>query len=415
MHVDPVADAPLVLHVYATFAVGGPQVRFAAIANRFGPRWRHAVVAMDGNTACRERLDRSLDVTFPQVGIRKGDMAGNVLRFRRVLLALRPQTLLTSNWGSIEWVMANALVRVRHAHVEDGFGPEERSAQLVHRVLVRRAFLRFVTVAVPSRTLWRIAAETWRLNPRRLCYVPNGIDWQRFVDVAAVSWPGEGPVVGTVAALREEKNLSRLLRAFRLATAEMPARLVIVGDGPERARLEALARELGIAERVHFAGHVAQPQRFYCSFDLFALSSDTEQMPLSVLEAMAAGLPVAATDVGDVRVMLAEANGAFVTQPEDAALAEELRRLLRQPGLRQVLGAANRAKAARDYDEETMFRTWAALIDGTAAHTRSGRLGPVEGTRRPLPEEEASMRFAPWGAGGLLASPREANYQARRD
>jgi len=87
MHVDPVADAPLVLHVYATFAVGGPQVRFAAIANRFGPRWRHAVVAMDGNTACRERLDRSLDVTFPQVDIRKGDMAGNVLRFRRVLLA----------------------------------------------------------------------------------------------------------------------------------------------------------------------------------------------------------------------------------------------------------------------------------------------------------------------------------------
>lgn len=99
---DAAADPPLVLHVFPTFAVGGPQVRFAAVANRFGRDWRHRVVAMDGDLACRERLDPSLDVAFPEVAVRKGDTLGNVRRIRRVLRALRPHVLVTCNWGSIE-------------------------------------------------------------------------------------------------------------------------------------------------------------------------------------------------------------------------------------------------------------------------------------------------------------------------
>jgi glycosyltransferase involved in cell wall biosynthesis len=109
---------------------------------------------------------------------------------------------------------------------------------------------------------------------------------------------------------------------------------------------------------------VAQPQALYAGFDVFALSSDTEQMPLSVLEAMAARLPVAATDVGDVRGMLAEANGRFVVPRDDAALAEALSGLLRDPARRRAIGADNRAKAERDYDQATMFAAWAALFDG---------------------------------------------------
>ena len=225
-------------------------------------------------------------------------------------------------------------------HVEDGFGPEERDRQIRRRVLTRRLALRWSTLALPSRTLVRIATETWRLDPRRVHYIPNGIDLGRFPGAhdpaIAAAWRGEGPVVATVAALRAEKNLGRLLRAFAAATqgrgagsvlggsppggsppgrsppGARPGRLVIVGDGPERAGLEALAASLGIAPRVSFLGHIADPAPLYAGFDLFALSSDTEQMPIAVIEAMAAGLPVAATDVGDVRGMLAEANAGHV-------------------------------------------------------------------------------------------------------
>ena len=117
---------PLLLHAYSTFAVGGPQVRFATVANHWGRRWRHAVVAMDGNLACRERLDPGLDVSFPELGLRKGDTWGNLRRMRAALRRLQPAALVTSNWGTIEWAMANRIGLVRHEHVEDGFGPEER-------------------------------------------------------------------------------------------------------------------------------------------------------------------------------------------------------------------------------------------------------------------------------------------------
>ena len=356
-------DPPLILHVFSTFAVGGPQVRFAALANRFGPAWRHAIVAMDGNTACRERLGPELDVSFPAVTLRKGDTPGTIRRCRRALLDLRPDLLVTCNWGAIEWAMANLLVRIRHIHIEDGFGPEERSRQLPRRVWTRRLVLRRATVVLPSRTLERIALDVWRLPRRRVHYIPNGIRLLPPLPLPErAGRAGEAPVIGTVAALRPEKNLARLLQAFALLP--FPARLVIVGDGPERAGLEALAAGLGIAGSVHFTGHLAEPQAAYRQFDLFALSSDTEQMPLSVLEAMAAGLAVAATDVGDVASMLAEENRPYVMPRDPAALAAAMAALLADPALRQGIGAANRDRVAREYDQERMFLAYAGLFGG---------------------------------------------------
>ena len=362
---------PLILHVFPTFAVGGVQVRFAAIANHFGRRWRHAIIAMDGDLSCRERLEPALGVEFPSVTVRKGDTLGNILRFRHLLRRLRPDLLVTSNWGSIEWSVANLAPAVRQIHVEDGFGPDDRAGRLPRRARLRRMVLRRRTVVLPSRTLWKIATEVWRMNPRHLRYVPNGIDLARFAGPPQPSgWPG--PVVGTVAALRPEKNIARLLRAFALAAPDDPAGLLIAGDGPERPALEGLARELGIAGRVRFAGHVADPAGLFKRLDVFAMSSDTEQMPLSLLEAMAAGLPVAATDVGDTRSMLAAANAPYVTAPDDAALAAGLRALLEQAGLRGALGAANRAKAERDFNQDVMFRSWAAAFDGRLKPVRPG-------------------------------------------
>lgn len=367
----------LLLHVFSTFAVGGPQVRFCAMANRFGPDlghvdWRHDIVAMDGNTACRERLHPDVPAAFPAIDRRKGDTLGNVRRFRRALRALRPDVLVTYNWGAIEWAMANAFAGVPHVHVEDGFGPEERARQIPRRVLLRRLLLRRAKVVLPSLTLLRVATETWRLDPRRLRHIPNGIDLTSFAPAARTPFPpnesvhddgapNDGPVIGTVAALRPEKNLGRLLRAFALVP-HGTARLVVVGDGPERAALEALARTLGVAGRVRFAGHMADPRRAYRGFDLFAMSSDTEQMPLAVLEAMASGLPVAATNVGDIAAMLAEANRPYVTPLEDTALAAALAGLLDRPTLRRELGEANRDRVGREYDQAAMLRAYAGLF-----------------------------------------------------
>ena len=104
---------PLLLHAFSSFAVGGAQVRFAAIVNRYPQAWRHAIVAMDGNLECRERLSPDLKLSFPTIDIRKGDTLGNARRSRRVLRELRPHALVTGNWGAIENTDAlmRALVR----------------------------------------------------------------------------------------------------------------------------------------------------------------------------------------------------------------------------------------------------------------------------------------------------------------
>ncbi|MDE2334608.1 MAG: glycosyltransferase [Rhodospirillales bacterium] len=344
---------PLLLHTFPSFTTGGAQRRFVAVANRWGRDFRHAIVAMDGVTDARHLLDPGLDVTFPAFAIHKGETLGTLRAMRGLLRTLRPATLVTSNWGTIEWAIANRLPHVPHLHMEDGFGPEERDHQIQRRVRARRLLLRRARLLVPSRKLEDIARKQWRLDP---LYVANGVDLDRFVP----SPPPTGlPVVGTVAGLRPEKNVARLLHASALAARHVAHRLLVVGDGPEHDTLVALVRQLGLD--AEFTGPIADPAPLYARMSVFALSSDTEQMPLSVLEAMAAGLPIAATAVGDVGAMVAEPNHPFLTARAPEPLADALVNLLADPTLSRQLGAANRARAEAVYDQETMFVSHAAL------------------------------------------------------
>ena len=361
-NVIPAGAAPLLLHVFPSFAVGGAQVRFAALANRFGPRWRHAVLALDGDVACAARL--APDVQFDLVPA----PGGGVQRAWGVLRQLRPALLVTSNWGSLDWaIAAHGVPCVAHLHAEDGFGSDESAGQLRRRVWARRLLLRRSLTVLPSATLQRLARDVWRLPKAGLRLVPNGVDLGRFRPgpAEALAVPGEGPLIGTAAALRPEKNLGRLLRAAALLRGQGVAlRLAIMGEGPERGRLETLALELGLGGCTRFLGHVADPAATCRALDVFALSSDTEQMPFEVLEAMASGLTVASTDVGDVGEMLAPENRPYLSPLDDAGFADALRPLLRDAGLRASIGQANRARAEAVFDQEAMFQSHARLIDG---------------------------------------------------
>lgn len=363
------------LHVLPSFALGGAQRRTVDLANAFAGSQAHTILALDGDRSARRQLADTVRVAYRDLTVRpsSGIALDNLRALRGLLRAERPDLLVTYNFGALEAALANRLWPLcPHLHFEDGFGPDETGErQLPRRVWLRRIALSGrSTVVVPSRTLERLALRVWRLRRGRVRYIPNGIDLSRYGPDASVGppppWrqPGE-LVIGTVGGLRPEKNHARLLRVFAtLPTNGQPLRLVLVGDGSERQALERLATELRIADRIAFTGFLPDPRPALRSFDLFVLSSDTEQMPYSLVEAMASGLPVVATDVGDVRQMLpTEAQVWVVPVTDEACLAAKLAAMLHNSKLREMIGHRNRAHASEYFGEQIMIQRYVILFE----------------------------------------------------
>lgn len=368
------SEAPHLLHIFPSYGHGGVPIRIATVINHFGHRYRHTIFALDGNDAARSRLDPSLGVLVMDPAIDKRRPLASLFRIKSVLAQQSPDLLLTYNWGAVEWALVNRFTSTaRHIHFESGFGPEEADSQIPRRVWARRiALAKVQSLVVPSQSLVTIANDIWRLDPARIRHIPNGVDcalYDTAGDEAAV--PGfsrrDGEViVGTVAPLRAEKNLQRLLRVFAKVAPGDVVRLLIAGDGPERPGLEAAAQDLGIADRVIFAGHVEQPEKVFPLMDIFAISSDTEQMPNTLIQAMAASRPVAGVNVGDVKVNVAPENRNIIgAKSDEPAFAAALGRLISDPDLRRSLADANRRHVVDHYSAERMFAEYGKVFDET--------------------------------------------------
>ena len=356
-----------ILHCHSTFMLGGKEARAVRLMNAFGAEAEHVVLsATPGALAAREAIDLGIRVAFPvdapllhgKPGLRRyAQLADFMSGFDLVL---------SYNWGAMDVVGARRLFGAARRlppliHHEDGFNEDEAVRQKPARVWYRRLMLPAAAkLVVPSQRLEAIAGKVWKQPPARVERIPNGI---RLPDEAEIGSPlpipgmepGGGLLIGTVAGLRPVKNLCRLVRIFARG-APGDARLVILGEGPDRDAILAEAERSGVSRRVVLPGFVRDPVRCMAGFDIFALSSDSEQFPISLVEAMACGLPGLMTDVGDIRGMVAQENRPFILPSSDeAGLAAGLARLAADQGLRRAIGAANRVAALRDFAEEAMI------------------------------------------------------------
>ncbi|WP_419825343.1 glycosyltransferase [Sphingomonas sp.] len=364
-----------ILHLHSTFAAGGKEVRAVRLMNSFDGAARHTVLsAVPGALGARALIAPEVTADFPEAPALHGLPAP-----RRYLSLARFMTgfdlVLSYNWGAMDGVMAHRLLaRAMRLppliHHEDGFNADEMHRRKRKRTLFRKAAIGTArALVVPSETLAVIAREEWGQDDRAIRFIANGVAVDRYAaaPVAGVipgfqRVPGE-VVIGTIAGLRPVKNLPRLVRAF--AALGMAARLVIVGEGPEREAIAAEATALGVADRLVMPGFVADASRYVGHFDIFALSSDSEQAPVSLIEAMAAGLPIVTTDVGDICAMVSLENRRFVVPADDeAAFAAALARLVASRDLRYRVGTANREVARARYDERAMIAAYAALYEG---------------------------------------------------
>jgi glycosyltransferase involved in cell wall biosynthesis len=215
-----------------------------------------------------------------------------------------------------------------------------------------------VTICVAESELRAgLAARTCRRD--RSVLIPNAVD-VKGASVAALE--GDPPRLVTVGRLASPKDPLALIGA--LADVGSPFRVLVVGDGPDRAGVEAAARRLGLDAAVEFAGERRDVAALLAGADVFVLASRSEGAPLSILEAMAAGLPVVASNVGGVGELVVDGETGLLVPPRDpAALTEALERLLADPALRRRLGAAGRRRALERFDLEAFRRAHVELYE----------------------------------------------------
>lgn len=363
------------LHIFASFGLGGVPIRICDVVNALEGEFHHTIVSLDRCLDARSRLAAHVPVEFRELVLPRYFLPSSLYHLGRFLRAVSPDLLLTYNWGAIECGLANRFLgRCQHIHFESGFGAEEAHGQLWHRNLFRRLAIGGAgALVVPSHTLMRIATEAWRVPPSKLHYIPNGVDMRRYHGKPGRREGGMTPgvganqvVIGTVAPLRPEKNVGRLLRAFAALPRQIESVLLIAGDGVQMAELRELAARLDIGARCRFLGHVEDVPTLLRQIDIFALSSDTEQMPNSLLQAMAAARPVAAVDVGDVKAIVADENRPLVvTRDNGSSLTAALTTLATDPSLRERLGRSNQERIQDRYRLDAMVAAYGALFQAS--------------------------------------------------
>jgi glycosyltransferase involved in cell wall biosynthesis len=371
---EPVVKKPLkILHAFSTLNPGGAEMRFVKLANWFGSEFEHLLVAMDGNIEASKLLDPKVCFEVLPLKVRKGKGLPNFRLFRQILSEKSPDLLITYNFGAFEWIFSGVGLGIKHFHVEDGFTSEEVDKRFFRRNSLRRLGFKISpsTLITISRTLDDIASDEWGVSERKRLFIPNGIELSRFSSldsgshaIKANDSSGEF-VIGTVARFSLEKRIDRLISAVKrlqLKYPNLPIRLILVGDGPSRQALEEQVSNLQMMGITEFTGRIAEPAALYKRFSVFALSSDTEQMPLSVLEAMASGLPIVSPDVGDVKHMLGHSNAMAISGKTESAIFSQLDLLCTNSLLRQQYGRDNAERANLKYGFESMADAWGRVF-----------------------------------------------------
>lgn len=372
----PGSDEPIrILRVIARLNMGGPAIHVSNLAAGLEPRGYETTLVAgslargeDSMAFLAERLDIPVR-TIPELQreVSPIDDARSVRRMREIIRELRPHILHThtAKAGAIARAAALVsgaarpaiLVHTFHGHVLKGYFDPVRTAffKKVERSLAR---VTDALVAVSPEVRDELVAAG--IAPRekfsvirlgipleeRLGDATADLDYRRLYGISESAF-----VVGWVGRMTDVKDTDAVLEIVRAARDRgLEAVLVMVGDGPDRVRLEQLAHDIGIARSTFFVGYQPEVAGYYRLFDAFLLPSVNEGTPVSAIEALASGTPVVATRVGGVPDVVRDGEDGFLFEPGDTdGAAERLALLASDATLRSALGASGRERVLRRY------------------------------------------------------------------
>jgi glycosyltransferase involved in cell wall biosynthesis len=400
--IDRLADSGdriRVLRVIARLNLGGPAHQVALLSGRRLDPERFQTLLVHGRLAKGEESmaylaerEEARTVYLPSLGppvLPHRDLRA-LVSLRRLIRGFRPHVVHTHTAKAgflgrqaalIAYRPRPVIVHTYHGHVLEGYFGPGKSA--VFRSLERRlarstdalvgvseaTVSDLVRLGVAGRERFRVIALGLDLSAYERRDDDGGAELRRRLDLA----PNDvlAVLVGRMVPIKRVDVLIRAVSVARAAGA--PLHLAIVGDGQQRTRLEALSKQIGVSDAVHFLGYQRDLRPVFAAADAAALSSDNEGTPVSLIEAGAAGLPGVATEVGGVAEVVGPDAALLVPRGDHVAMGRMLARLASDPPLRARMGAAARQRALGRYRAERLISDIEALYDELL---RSRRLGP---------------------------------------
>jgi sugar transferase (PEP-CTERM/EpsH1 system associated) len=364
-----------VLHVLDSLGVGGMERVVIDVVNGLDP----AIFAQ--TVCCISRKGEAAHLLLPGtacIDLGKGANADHLmpLKIAQVIREKQPQIIHTQSWSGIDTAIALLFERgPRLVHSEHGRNlPYIHFEPLIRKVARRCLYHRADALFAISREVRDFYCRETGFPVDRMRVIPNGIDPRRIDKSAGSKRRGvrrelgicdDDFVIGTVARLDQTKDTMTLTRAFAelcRSRQEPKLKLLVVGDGEKKVEIQNYVSEQRLSHRVIFTGLRHDVPRLLGAMDIFALSSLSEGMPITVLEAMCASLPVVATKVGALPELVEEGVTGFLVEPKNViALAERLSRLYQKRELACDLGMTGRRKVEREFRLEQMLERYAEL------------------------------------------------------
>jgi sugar transferase (PEP-CTERM/EpsH1 system associated) len=361
MNQTKLSQSPLVVHLIYCLDTGGlERVMLNCIRGMAGQGFRHAVISLTHASDFAKQLPG--DVPVYCLGKKPGADLTVHLKLWRLLRDLRPAILHSYNLATLEYHPISWFAGVRgHFHAEHGRDLSDPKGENKKYQWLRRLISPFVQrfVAV-SDDLNQWLLEKVRLSPKKVQLIYNGINTNNFNPSAAKS--GSFDFIH-VARLSPIKDQATLITAFGLLRqrSTLPCRLLIVGDGPLRMQLQQHVIAAGLTDSVELLGERQDIAFLMQQSQVFVMSSLAEGIPMTVLEAMASGLPVVATAVGGLPELIDADHGLLVPASSADALAQAMQHYLEQPELVAQQGKICRQRVCEKFSEPAMVSQYLSL------------------------------------------------------